>query len=189
MDQELGSFTEGYYRTFWNTVIQDLRNYEFDIRKNWANYSAFEKAQIRRFLAEIAFIVSSTALVMILKSMADDDDEEEMKKSAIYNHLLYQAIRMQSETKQYLPLYGARDMWRIVKSPSAVITSVDKTTKFINQAFVSIYDADERYYKRATGQWEKGDNKTWAYFLKMMGLNGYDFNPAEAVKGFESTFR
>jgi len=189
MDQELGSFTEGYYRTFWNTVIQDLRNYEFNIKKNWANYSAFEKAQIRRFLAEMAFIISSTALVMILKSMADDDDEEEMKKNAIYNHLLYQAIRMQSETKQYLPLYGARDMWRIVKSPSAVITSIDKTTKFINQAFISIYDADARYYKRATGQWEKGDNKTWAYFLKMMGLNGYDFNPAEAVKGFESTFR
>lgn len=189
MDQELGSFTEGYYRTFWNTVIRDLRDYEFNIRKNWANYSAFEKAQIRRFMAEMAFVISSTALVMILKSLADDDDEEEIKKSAIYNHLMYQAIRMQSETKQYLPIYGARDMWRIVKSPSAVITSIDKTTKFVNQAFVSIYDKDARYYKRATGQWEKGDNKTWAYFLKMMGLNGYDFNPEEAVKGFESTFR
>jgi hypothetical protein len=139
-------------------------------------------------MAEIAFIISSTALVMILKALADDDDDE-IKKSAIYNHLLYQAIRMQSETKQYLPVYGARDMWRIVKSPSAVITSIDKTTKFVNQAFVSIYDADERYYKRATGQWDKGDNKTWAYFLKMMGLNGYEFNPEEAVKGFESTFR
>lgn len=189
MDQELGSPTEGYYRTFWNTVIKDLKNYEFNIIKNWANYSAFEKAQIRRFLAEMAFIISFTVLVMVLKSMADDDDEEEMKKNAIYNHLLYQAIRMQSETKQYLPLYGARDMWRIVKSPIAVITSIDKTTKFINQAFISIYDADARYYKRATGRWEKGDNKTWAYFLKMMGSNGYDFNPAEAVKGFESTFR
>jgi hypothetical protein len=189
MDQELGSFTEGYYRTFWKTVVEDLRNYEFNIRKNWANYSPFQKAQIRRFMAEMAFVVSSTVLVMVLKSMADDDDEEEMKESAIYNHLMYQAIRLQSESKQYIPIYGARDMWRIVKSPSAVITSIDKTTKFINQAFVSIYDADERYYKRDTGQWEKGDNKTWAYFLKMMGLNGYDFNPAEAVKGFESTFR
>lgn len=189
MDQELGSPTEGYYRTFWNTMIRDLRDYEFNIKKNWANYSAFEKAQIRRLMAELAFIISFTVLVMVLKSMADDDDEEAIKESAIYNHLLYQAIRMQSETKQYMPIYGAADIWRIVKSPSAVITSIDKTTKFINQAFVSIYDADERYYKRKTGQWDEGDNKTWAYFLKMMGLNGYDFNPAEAVKGFESTFR
>lgn len=189
MDQELGSATEGYYRTFWNTIVRDLRDFEFNIKKNWAGYSAFEKAQIRRTLAELAFIVSSTALLMVLKSMADDDDEEEMKESAIYNHVLYQAIRMQSETKQYLPIYGARDMWRIVKSPSAVITSIDKTTKFINQAFISIYDKDARYYTRKTGQWEEGDSKTWAYFLKMMGLNSYDLNPKEAVKGFESTFR
>lgn len=188
MDQELGSTTEGYYRTFWTTVVRDLRDYQFNIMKNWENYSAFEKAQIRRFMAEIIFIVTLTALVMVLKSMADDDDEEEMKNSVIYNHLMYQALRLQSETKQYLPGPGFKDIWRIVKSPSAVITSVDKTVKFINQAFVSVYDADERYYKKDTGVWQKGDNKTWAYFLKMMGLNGYDFNPEEAVKGFQSTF-
>lgn len=189
MDTELGAVTEGYYRTFWDTVVRDLRDYQFNIMKNWGNYSAFEQAQIRRFVAEMTFIVTLTALVMVLRSMADDDDEEEMKKSVIYNHLMYQAIRLQSETKQYLPGPGFKDIWRIVKSPSAVITSIDKTVKFVDQAFVSMYDADARYYKRNTGAWNKGDNKTWAYFLKMMGLNGYDFNPAEAVKGFESTFR
>ena len=188
MDQELGTPTEGYYRTFWDTMVRDMRDYQFNIIKNWESYSPFEKAQIRRFAAEMAFIVTLTALVMLLKSMADDDDEEEMKNSVIYNHLMYQALRLQSETKQYLPGPGFKDIWRIVKSPTAVITSVDKTVKFINQAFVSMYDADERYYKRDTGAWKKGDNKTWAYFLKMMGLTGYDFNPEEAVKGFQSTF-
>lgn len=189
MDHELGSPTEGYYRTFWNTVIRDMRDYQFNIIKNWESYSAFEKAQIRRFVAEMVFIITFTALVMVLKSMADDDDEEEMKNSILYNHIMYQAIRLQSETKQYLPGPGFKDIWRIVKSPSAVITSIDKTVKFVDQAFVSVYDKDARTYKRATGAWEKGDNKTWAYFLKMMGLNGYDFNPEEAVKGFQSTFR
>jgi hypothetical protein len=189
MDQELGSPTEGYYRTFWDTVVRDLRDYQFNIMKNWESYSAFEKAQIRRFTAEMVFIVTLTALVMVLRSIADDDDEEEVKNSVIYNHLMYQALRLQSETKQYLPGPGFKDIWRIVKSPSAVITSIDKTVKFIDQAFISAYDADARYYKKDTGVWQKGDNKTWAYFLKMMGLNGYDFNPSEAVKGFESTFR
>ena len=41
-------------------------------------------------------------------------------------------------------------------------------------------------YERKTGKFEKGDNKAWAYFLKMIGLPGYNMNPREAVKIYES---
>src|SRR5699024_2087043 len=47
-DQELGGITEGYYRTFWNTFVRDLRDMQFNITKNWENYTDFEKAQIKR---------------------------------------------------------------------------------------------------------------------------------------------
>jgi hypothetical protein len=41
-------------------------------------------------------------------------------------------------------------------------------------------------YERDEGVWKKGDNKAWAKFLKLMGYSGYNTNPDEAVKAFES---
>ena len=41
-------------------------------------------------------------------------------------------------------------------------------------------------YKRKQGIWEKGDNKAWAYFVRLIGLPGYNINPREAVKIYES---
>ena len=38
------------------------------------------------------------------------------------------------------------------------------------------------------GVWDKGDNKSWAYFLKLMGYSGYNLTPEEAVKSFKSYF-
>ena len=43
-------------------------------------------------------------------------------------------------------------------------------------------------YERDTGIWNKGDNKAWAAFLKLMGFSGYNMKPGEAVKAFESSF-
>ena len=188
MDYELGAPTEGFYITFWKTMIRDLRDYQFNIIKNWATYSPFEKAQIRRVLAELAIVLALTALIYILKSLIPDDDDDPIKDTYMYNFILYQAIRMRSETKQNVPGVGLPDLWKTVKSPSAATTSIDRIVKFADQAFVSIYDADARDYKRKTGPWEKGDSKTWAYFLKMMGYTGNNFNPDQAVKSFESIF-
>ena len=188
MDYELGSPTEGFYVTFYNTMIRDLRDYQFNIIKNWKTYTPFEKAQIRRVLAELGIVLALTALIYILKSVIPDDDDDPIKDTYMYNFILYQAIRMRSETKQNVPGVGLPDLWKTVKSPSAATTSVDRIIKFLGQAFVSIYDADARDYKRKTGPWEKGDSKTWAYFLKMMGYTGNNFYPDQAVKSFESIF-
>ena len=188
MDYELGSATEGFYVTFYNTMIRDLRDYQFNIIKNWKTYTPFEKAQIRRVLAELGIVLALTALIYILKSVIPDDDDDPIKDTYMYNFILYQAIRMRSETKQNVPGVGLPDLWKTVKSPSAATTSIDRIVKFADQAFVSIYDADARAYKRKTGVWEKGDSKTWAYFLKMMGYTGNNFNPDQAVKSFESIF-
>jgi hypothetical protein len=188
MDYELGSATEGFYVTFYNTMIRDLRDYQFNIIKNWKTYTPFEKAQIRRVLAELGIVLALTALIYILKSVIPDDDDDPIKDTYMYNFILYQAIRMRSETKQNVPGVGLPDLWKTIKSPSAATTSIDRIVKFADQAFVSIYDADARAYKRKTGVWEKGDSKTWAYFLKMMGYTGNNFNPDQAVKSFESIF-
>ena len=183
MDEELGMFTEGFYRTFWNTFIRDLRDYKFNLMQNWSTYTPFEKAQIKRTIAEITIVLTTAALIAILKSMVSDDDDDELKKNFAYNFVLYEMIRMRSETASYI---NPNDAYRVVKSPSAMTTTLERGIKFADQFFVE-WDPEKLSYTRDQGVWHKGDNKSWAYFLKLMGYSGYNITPEAAVKSFEGT--
>jgi hypothetical protein len=183
-DEELGGQTEGYYRTFWNLYLKNLVTLKTDLIKNWADMSPFERAQVKRVIAEATLIIALAALVMVLKAMVDDDDDD-LKKNWAYNFVLYEAIRMRSETSQYVPIYGIRDAYRTVKSPSAATVSIDRALKFVDQFFIQSWDPEKAVYQRRTGVWEKGDNKSWAYFLRFMGITGYTLSPEEAIKSFE----
>jgi hypothetical protein len=184
MDEELGAWTEGFYRTFWNTFVRDLRDYKFNIMQNWSTYSPFEKAQIKRVIAEATIVLTTTALVYILKKMVDDDDDE-LKKSWVYNFVLYEMIRMRSETSSYI---SPTDAYRVVKSPSAMTSTLERAIKFGDQFFLT-WDPEKLEYQRKQGIWNEGDNKSWAYFLKLMGYSGYNITPAEAVQSFEGTLK
>jgi hypothetical protein len=185
-DEELGAQTEGYYKTFWNLYLKNLVTLKTNLIKNWADMSPFERAQTKRVIAEATLIITLTALVLALRAMVDDDDDE-LKKNWGYNFMLYQAIRMRSETSQYLPILGIRDAYRTVKSPSAATSTIDRAIKFTDQFLVQSWDSKKAVYQRRTGIWEKGDNKSWAYFLRLMGITGYTMSPEEAIKAFEGS--
>ena len=187
MDQELGAATEGYYRTFWNTFIKDAAKYKLNIMEAWSGYTPFQKSQIKKVVSEISMIIAFTAIVSLLSVSDDDDDdknEEKLKQKDmpyINNFILYQAIRMRSETAAYIWL---GDAYRILRSPTAMTSSIERGLKLINQ--VLPWNITEEYEKE-TGPWKKGDNKAWAAFLKFMGYSGYTLNPDQAVKAFESS--
>ena len=177
-DEELGSMVEGYYGTFWRTFMKDLLTYKKDIGQQWSTYTPHQKANIRKTLTEYSMILALLGLIAVLSAMAADD--EDLEENYAYNFILYEAIRMRSETSQYTSL---SDVWRTVKSPSAALTTISIMAKFVNQ--IMPYNITESY-KRRSGVWEKGDNKAWAYFIKMIGLPGYNIKPQEAVKVYES---
>jgi hypothetical protein len=182
-DEELGSATEGYYITFFQTLMKDIVRYKGNIMEAWSTYTPFQKAQIRRTAAEITILMSMIALITILAFMvgSGDDEDKELKANPIYNFVLYQAIRMRSETAQYV---NPGDLIRVIRSPSAITSTLERTVKFGNQ--ILPWNVTEEY-KRESGVWEKGDNKAWAYFLKLMGFSGNNLDPAQAVKSFQST--
>jgi hypothetical protein len=180
-DQELGSITEGYYMTFYNTMLKDLAKMKLNMMQNWSTYTPFEKAQIKRVMAETVIIFGTTAFIMLLMHAFGDDDDE--KKGYAYNFMLYELSRMQSETAAYI---SPQDAYRTVKSPSAMVSTVERMTKFVSQFFLT-WDPEKLNYKRKEGVWNKGDNKSWAYFLKLMGFSGYNFTPEAAVKSFKAT--
>jgi hypothetical protein len=185
MDHEIGSPTEGYYRTFANSVLRDLKQYKFNIFKNWSTYTPFQKAQISKVLAELTLIFALSAIGFVLTRLLinpDDDKRDELQDSWAYNFILYEAIRMRSETASYI---NPIDAYRVMRSPSAMTGTIDRLIKFIGQ--VMPWNITEEY-KRDQGVWEKGDNKAWAYFVKLMGFSGYNADPEEAKKAFESSF-
>ena len=85
----------------------------------------------------------------------------------------------------YLPVIGLIDIYRLVKSPSAATSTVDRSIKLLNQ--IMPWNITEEY-ERKEGPWQKGDNKAYVAFLRVMGYTGNNFNPSEAVKSFESSF-
>jgi hypothetical protein len=184
-DEELGGATEGMYRVFLRTLVKDTYRYKTQIFKQWSTYSPFEKAQIRKVVAELTIIAALGALILALEFMGTGDDGEEKEDLPYaYYFMMYQAIRMRSETFSYL---SPADFWRIAKSPSAITGTIDRFVKFFDQ-FLLTWDEDKLTYQKQTGVWDKGSNKSWAYFLKLMGFSGYTFSPDEAVKSFKSTF-
>ena len=90
---------------------------------------------------------------------------------------------MRSETASYIWI---PDAMRVVKSPSAITGTFERVIKLGDQ--IMPWNITETY-KRDTGIWDKGDNKAWAYFLKLMGYSGNNIEPGEAVKGFENLIR
>jgi hypothetical protein len=183
MDQELGTFTEGYYITFWNLFAKDLLTFKWNMIEGWSTYTPFQKAQMKRVIAELATIVTTTALIAILTSMGDDDDE--LKDNYAYNFTMYELVRMKSETSSYI---SPKDAYRVVRSPSAMTSTLERVIKFTDQFFLT-WDSDDLEFKRKSGVWDKGDNKSWAYFLKMIGYSGYNLKPEEAVESFQGTLK
>ena len=185
MDHEIGTPTEGYYRTFADVLLSDLKQYKYNIIKNWSTYTPYQKSQIRKVLTEVGLILALATLGFILSNILvnpDDDERDPIQDNYVYNFMLYETLRMRSETASYL---NPIDAIRIFRSPTAMTSSVDRLIKFINQTLP--WNITEEY-KRESGVWEKGDNKAWAAFLKLMGLSGYNLDPEQAAKAFEASF-
>jgi len=185
MDHEIGSPTEGYYRTFADAMMSDMKQYKFNVIKNWSTYTPFQKAQISKVLTEISIILALATLGFVLTNLLvnpDDDDREPIQDYYGYNFLLYEVLRMRSETASYI---NPIDAIRVMRSPSAMTGTIDRLIKFMNQ--IMPWNISEEY-KRDTGVWEKGDNKAWAAFTKLMGFSGYNTSPEAAWKSFESSF-
>jgi len=181
-DQELESWTEGYYRTFWNLYLKQLVQFKFSVMKKWSTLSPFERAQVNRVIGEATLILAFTAIVLALTLMVDDDDDD-LKKNYAYNFLLYEAIRMRSETASYI---SPKDAYRIFKSPSAMTSTLERAIQFTDQFFFT-WNPEKLTYQRRSGVWNKGDNKSWAYFMKLIGFSGYNITPEAAVKAFEGS--
>lgn len=82
-------------------AMQSAINTFVNMQFNWGNLSNWEKANIRRNLAEVAGILAACLVVIALYGLSDDDDinDDRFKASC-----LYLADRLYSETTMYGPV-------------------------------------------------------------------------------------
>ena len=74
-------------------------------------------------------------------------------------------------------------MTRILRSPTAMSTSIERTLRLFSQ-FLSPFEE----YKRDSGVWKKGENKLKVRFLQSLGFTGgIQLDPETALNNFRMT--
>jgi len=163
IDYEVMDVTEGYYRVFAKKFINDLQKYKFNILLYAQNMTPEQKVAFRKTMVDI---VALTAIVMITGAMAGGDDDDRKKNSWFYNQSLLQLRRLEADFKFYLPIPNS-DQWRILKTPAVSMSTIERTVGFFDQALP--WNITE-VYERRSGLNEKGDNKAYAKFKKLIPI-------------------
>lgn len=179
-DYELGDFTSGTYRVFFSKLFKESNELLRMLTNRENTLTEFEKQNIRRALAEMIIIFLLGIITWALAGMMDDEEDED--KRYRYAFVLYFAMRLNSE----ISIYGAPTDPRHPFIPDAknMINSVRNITALESIALKAFnlyrdlfYDSinlisgeDIERYKVDTAHFEKGTSKSYASFLKLMGM-------------------
>jgi hypothetical protein len=176
---EMNDIVEGYYKTLYRKMVTE-RNFKIWQIYNDPSLTENERNNLKKAVVELTSYFVLAAIVSILAGMGDDDDE--LKDNYAYNVALYSALRLKGEIGFFIPGINLKEGYRIIKSPSAINTLLERSVKFGGQLVTDPFAE----YERKSGPWEKGDSKLKARFLKLFfGYNGSNLDPSIAVENFK----
>ena len=178
---EMDAITEGYHRTFFNVLLDELKvmkdkvmfgvtgkdKYGKSTWISWNDLDPLQKENMRRSLADVVFMVSTGVIVASLSSTK----KHKRNNSWVQNYTLYQCYKLSSELEFY---ENPADFWRIIKSPTGAMTTVQDVTNLLTQA---ILHPTERYQKK-TGGYKKGELKIKGRIAKLIPV----LNQIESLK-------
>lgn len=172
---ESGVVEEGYYRKFFIGLYNELKVGKTDLLFG-NNLSDDQKAARAKALAEVTTMVAMLALYAALKG--DDDDEP---NSWLQDQMILQTRRLAGDFMFFTPV-NIYEPLRILRNPSATLTVMEKTQKFIYQ----LTDPFEKY-ERKTGLYAKGDYKLEKRFddlLPIVNQINRAITPEEQLKEY-----
>jgi len=121
---------------------------KFHIAAHWKDLNDHEKANIRRTLSEVAFLLSCVILGNLAITQLKNDDDDDNDDEKFWSFLAYQALRLKAEILFFvLP----NQTMSILRSPMASMSFVENLIKLSGQMW-NINDVYER------GPW-KGEPK------------------------------
>ena len=167
VDFESGEVKEGYYKTFWNLMLEQ---FDKDMRRSYKDLTKLEQENLKRASMDFGIAVVLSVLIGFLTAAAEGGDDDDL----IY-YVLYPMYRLRAELRFF---YNPLDFGRTLRTPTIAYSMVEKVMRVGTQMFNPF-----ETYDRAYGFAEKGDYKLPYKFLKaFLGLNGSNFNPDEAFK-------
>ena len=120
-------------------AIESAINSFVNIQFNWNNLSNWERANIRRNLAEVAGVLTACLVVFALYGFSDDDDINDDRFKA---SLLYLADRIYSETTTYSPVGIISEYRTNLRNPIAAMQSVTDLMKAAVMIPQYLFDPD-----------------------------------------------
>ena len=127
----LNTEMDGDYVTtikFFKNVLKDLHRFRFKLagmsQREWNTLNSYEKAQIRRTIGEVGFMVVTGVLGSVLAASADEEDDP------LYYAMALWANRLNSELMQYT---DPREFLRILGSPAVSITLIERILRLGDQ--------------------------------------------------------
>ena len=188
IDFEYGDLTEGYWITFKNKMLSDIKELSrFIIGMDNQHFTEFEKQNLRRARRELMIVFLTGLAVIALKGLLEAADDDEKR---YYRYVLFLTMRLNNELGIYgtfgdpqnfgLPNPG--EMYKTIKNPFPAMSVTNKLAGLLSQL-----TDPTAVYERDSGIWEKGDSKLWAKFLKFWGLNGLNYDPENSIKYMEMT--
>jgi len=205
----LMDITEGYQRTFFRLMREEFSEmvkvgfgfhtskdgvFNSLLKTDTSTLTPRELANLRRNAMDMAFILSTSLIMMLLTWMlknAGDDDEKQ--KIMI---ILAPVMRLNAELSAFgqignpqkglgfLPDIG--DIKRNLSNPTVMYGYITKTVSFIEQIPKDItnlaIEGDVQRYEKATGYYEKGDSKFWAKLVKLFGASPSKMDLGESIK-------
>ena len=154
-NEALQQYEEGYYITtarlvlggmFSNGIAGALNNLKYSILKSkWEELSEYEKANVRKGITELGFLVLMNMIILpLLMGMAGDDDDDSLWYLAMIGR------RLEQELSQYTNL---QDAYKITRNPIASLNLIEdmiNVSKFAvtpTAWFSETKDGDLRLYK------------------------------------------
>ena len=141
------SLDEGMYVTAFNfskELFRDALNLETNAKAHWDKLSEQQKANLRRTLAEVGYMLAITLLAGLAKGLADDDEDSKSVAT-----LAYMLDRSRTELLTYTPIYGwFNEGKKLMNSPVASFRQIETISKILlHLGMYPFISEEDRYYK------------------------------------------
>jgi len=183
-DFEEGNIHEGFYRTVFNALGDDIKRLKFEMLINWSpgKWSDRQKIAGRKAVFELGTIL---ALGLAFKLIDDDDDEEIL---GIDKSLILLLIRrFQADLLFFSPL-SPGDTLRVFSTPTVSLNLIQQIVEALNYTRLWAFDSDKAYYKRKTGKYAEGTPKAYKHWRDIVPiLRHFDTvsNPKEILEFYK----
>jgi hypothetical protein len=152
----LGEYTEGYYRTFGRLAKQyfmDLFHFKMEAMEAMGRTGKYkmtdmERANMARMGGEMAFLLTTIILCgLIMRAKANDDD----KDNVALNNLAFQLLRLRAEIAFY---FNPMATLQILRSPMASMSVIENTLKLFGQMLYPFYSGTFELQEYKAGSWK-----------------------------------